>query len=434
MGQSGEAAPGIVGVTVLEELARCLAAPLAEVALSTSELLAPHVSHVALFILSVEDFGHPRKLAGNSAVTAKVTLDDLGSVRRVVAPGDHVRFDMQLGDETRSVLAVVAQTNAVLVVVDPGFGDDQLIACLWEIVAVHMQHQANEASPAYLMDSRALSSVRAQAVTDLADRQTTALESLLAVLRSTNLDDRAARQAATGLATEAAVWLRSATDRVLTFTEEPVTLAFDRLRQGLRPLLKYRDVEVQFVEPPVDGRPLPTEVAHGGRAVVRDAILALVDQIGVARIRVQWDCDGKNLLIDVRDDGPGELSLDSPQLQPLRQRVIALNGELSLAGTVGWGTEMSVVMPLDPPPLRQDRSRLASLSVREHEVVACVVAGLGNREIADELGISENTVKYHLAKIFRKLGVTSRAALVTLALQLGQHAHVLAHRTRSAAQ
>lgn len=76
-------------------------------------------------------------------------------------------------------------------------------------------------------------------------------------------------------------------------------------------------------------------------------------------------------------------------------------------------------MPLDPPPLRHDESRLASLSLREHEVARGVVAGLRNRNIARELSISENTVKFHLRKIFRKLDVTSRAELATLAIKLG---------------
>ena len=121
--------------------------------------------------------------------------------------------------------------------------------------------------------SRGAAANRAQAVNDLADRHTTTLESLIGVLRSTNLDDRGARQTATILATEAVVHLRTATDQILTFTEEPVTSAFERLRDDLRPLVTYRDVDVQFVEPPVDGRALPSEIAHGARAVVRDAIL-----------------------------------------------------------------------------------------------------------------------------------------------------------------
>jgi DNA-binding CsgD family transcriptional regulator len=419
MNPSSQATTARVPLTVLDKVASLLAAPISAIAASVSDLLAPHIPHSALLILAVEDVGHPLKTAGEATIAAAATLDNLRAIRDRVPPGEHLRYDTLLGGEARSVLAAVAHTGAVLVLTDPGRGQDELVARLWEIVAVRIQHHAREASPTYLMESRAAASVRAQAVNHLADRHTTTLESLLGVLRSTNLDDRGARQTATSLATEAVVRLRTATDRILTFTEEPVTSAFERLRDDLRPLVKYRDVDVQFVEPPVDGRALPSEIAHGARAVVRDAILALADQHGVNRIRVQWDCDGKNLLIDVRDDGPGRLSLDSLQLQPLQQRVMALNGRLSVTGTSGWGSQMGVVMPLDPPPLRHDESRLASLSLREHEVARGVVAGLRNRNIARELSISENTVKFHLRKIFRKLDVTSRAELATLAIKLG---------------
>src|SRR5690606_39341712 len=120
---------------------------------------------------------------------------------------------------------------------------------------------------------------------------------------------------APGLAAEGLVHLRTASDRVRTFTEEPVTTAFQRLREDLRPLVRYRDLDVQFIEPPVDGRPLPSEVAHGARAVVRGSILALVDRPEVSRVRVQWNCDGVNLLIDMRDDGAGEVPEGSVQLQ-----------------------------------------------------------------------------------------------------------------------
>ena len=217
--------------------------------------------------------------------------------------------------------------------------------------------------------------------------------------------------------------LRTASDRVRTFTEEPVTTAFERLRDDLRPLVRYRDIDVQFVEPPINGRALPSEIAHGARAVVRGAILALVDRHDVSRVRVQWDCDGTNLLINVRDDGPGDLSDESVQLRLVRQRVVALNGRLSFEATPGWGTEMSVVMPLDPPHRLVRRAAGMGPPPARGRGAQLLIAGQRNREIATNLGISENTVKFHVAKIFRKLGVASRAEAT---------AFVLAHRPRVA--
>ncbi len=53
----------------------------------------------------------------------------------------------------------------------------------------------------------------------------------------------------------------------------------------------------------------------------------------------------------------------------------------------------------------------SALTAREHEVAALVVAARTNRQIAAELFVSEKTVESHMARIFEKLGVTSRTAL-----------------------
>ncbi|NMB90416.1 MAG: response regulator transcription factor [Chloroflexi bacterium] len=59
------------------------------------------------------------------------------------------------------------------------------------------------------------------------------------------------------------------------------------------------------------------------------------------------------------------------------------------------------------------------LSEREHEVLAAVARGERSKEIALRLGISERTVKAHLASIYNKLGVDSRAAAIAAAAQRG---------------
>ncbi len=57
-----------------------------------------------------------------------------------------------------------------------------------------------------------------------------------------------------------------------------------------------------------------------------------------------------------------------------------------------------------------------TLSKKEREIVLLVAGGLKNKEIAEKLGISEQTVKAHLSRIFRKVNVTCRSQLVPLAL------------------
>ena len=57
------------------------------------------------------------------------------------------------------------------------------------------------------------------------------------------------------------------------------------------------------------------------------------------------------------------------------------------------------------------------LTPREMEMVAAVVAGCSNREIAQQLSISAKTVKHHLTNIFEKLGLSNRLELALFAVQ-----------------
>ncbi|MBP0496386.1 response regulator transcription factor [Pararoseomonas indoligenes] len=61
------------------------------------------------------------------------------------------------------------------------------------------------------------------------------------------------------------------------------------------------------------------------------------------------------------------------------------------------------------------RSRYAALTPRELQVMALVVSGLMNKQIAGELGLSEITVKLHRASVMRKMDVRSLADLVRTA-------------------
>jgi two-component system, NarL family, response regulator YdfI len=59
------------------------------------------------------------------------------------------------------------------------------------------------------------------------------------------------------------------------------------------------------------------------------------------------------------------------------------------------------------------------LTPREAEVLAMLAEGLPNREIADRLGVSDHTIKFHISSILDKLGASTRTEAVTLGLRMG---------------
>jgi FixJ family two-component response regulator len=69
--------------------------------------------------------------------------------------------------------------------------------------------------------------------------------------------------------------------------------------------------------------------------------------------------------------------------------------------------------------MRALRDCYASLTPREREVMALVVTGLLNKQVAGELGISEITVKAHRGQVMRKMKADSLPDLVTMAATLG---------------
>ena len=71
-------------------------------------------------------------------------------------------------------------------------------------------------------------------------------------------------------------------------------------------------------------------------------------------------------------------------------------------------------------PRRRERER-SPLSQREREIVALVAQGFKNKEMAEKMFISEQTVKNHLHNIFDKLGVSDRLELALYAIHNNLH-------------
>jgi DNA-binding NarL/FixJ family response regulator len=70
---------------------------------------------------------------------------------------------------------------------------------------------------------------------------------------------------------------------------------------------------------------------------------------------------------------------------------------------------------------RSNEARQESLSARERSVLRCVFEGLSNKEIGQQLGISEGSVKAALQQLFARTGVRTRSQLVRIAVE--RHSH-----------
>ena len=398
-------------------------APLTQIAKTLREAMLPRLGSSALIIFTEDCTGRPQKKAGDEDIISRVSIVELGALRAALSDETPWFGEAELAGRHRPVLALKhASSNALLVLTDPRSNDPQhaaeldLVTYLWRIVARRIREKVVDAPPSYLLESRAASAERIRVTAELTDLHSTTLEILLAALRS---DDAAAHSAVIDLTSKALVELRTLNDRTNDLVKEPVATAFERLREDLRPLTRFGGPEVEFIEPPPNGRDLPGEVAHAARAIVRGLLLAMMEQPDVSRVRTQWDCDGESLLINVRDNGRGTLAADAPSIIRLDRRVQALDGNLQIDIMPGWGADVFVTLPLAPPARLARDVTAWNLAPRELEVLQHLVAGERNRTIASTLAISENTVKFHVRNLFRKLDVGSRTEAIALAHSTG---------------
>ena len=113
------------------------------------------------------------------------------------------------------------------------------------------------------------------------------------------------------------------------------------------------------------------------------------------------------------------------------ERSVELYGGLIAAIFAGLGIWLGMTLTRSrkkraapsSPGFTRDQQRISELGItpRELEILGLIAAGLSNREIADRLFVSENTVKTHSSRLFDKLGARRR----TQAVQLGRQAHLI---------
>lgn len=395
--------------------------PLGEILPRLSGVLAGLVAHRAAAELSTHCAHSPFKTHGDPEIAARLTTADLAPLLASGTPGRPWQGTLRLAGADRPVLAVTSQATprgAVLLLVrEDGAApvDASVLAlaqALWDVVTSHFDRLATEAVPGALARSRTAAGTRARVIAELGEAYAAAFTGLLGVLRSRALDDAAARATATDLAVAALVELRADAERDQEIAEEPAGRAFARLADSLRPLVRYSPVRLELGAPE-SARTVAADVAHTARATVRAVLLTVLEQDGVSRVHVGWRLADGELRATVRDDGPGALTAQRLSAGLLQERLDVLGGRLAVDAVPGWGSTVTATIPLgaaqDPAP-----DPLTALGERELQVLARLALGQRNRAIAEELHISQSTVKFHVANILTKLGVESRGEAAAL--------------------
>jgi DNA-binding NarL/FixJ family response regulator len=141
------------------------------------------------------------------------------------------------------------------------------------------------------------------------------------------------------------------------------------------------------------------------------------DQPGIAIVMLTASEDIDDLFAAIKAGARGYLlkNLESAELRGMLDAVA--RGEAAITPGIAARILAELAQPearvADPTPDPD------SLTQRELDVLRLVVAGRRNKEIAADLGVSENTVKFHLRNILDKLHAQSRAEVVARAVREG---------------
>jgi NarL family two-component system response regulator YdfI len=207
-----------------------------------------------------------------------------------------------------------------------------------------------------------------------------------------------------------------------------ILIADDHLiiRQGLRLILETED-EFELVGEASDGADAlslckklnPDVVLMDLRMPNMDGLTAIerlrTEQPGIAVVILTTFNEDELMFRGLQTGARGYLLKDTDRATLFDTIRAAARGETLLKPEI-----MTRVLALTSRPVTTPQSNEpVNLTDREIEVLRSVARGERSKEIAVQLGISERTVKAHLASIYSKLGVDSRAAAIAVAAQMG---------------
>ena len=156
------------------------------------------------------------------------------------------------------------------------------------------------------------------------------------------------------------------------------------------PLIERRRPEVVALE-------LDMRTADGGTCL--DAIRALHPRIKVVVISASTD----------------PVTIKSALARGARAYIITSINPLDIPSALRQAYDDTVYHALGVEPGPDDELRAAGLTEREITMLKALARGLSNKDISQELWVTEQTVKFHLGNLYRKLGVPNRLAAASFA-------------------
>lgn len=161
----------------------------------------------------------------------------------------------------------------------------------------------------------------------------------------------------------------------------------------------------------------PADLLSRVSAETRGCIVADLDMPGVSGLDLQTLLLGRGIAMPVVFlTGHGDIP---SSVRAMREGAVDFLEKIApreqLTTAITRALERDAQMHAEHTRLQERRHRLAALTEREREVLALVVRGKMNKQIAASLGIHERTVKLHRTSITGKLGVHAVAQLAVLA-------------------
>ena len=194
------------------------------------------------------------------------------------------------------------------------------------------------------------------------------------------------------------------------------------LREGIRQLLEF-DGNIEIIEEASDGEECLEKLKRSKpQVLLLDINMPKKDGIAVLHEIKNMDLDVKILILTVHNEIEyliravdvgvnGYILKDSGSAELKRAIQLVLDGETYIPPKLIPAFNNRLIAR------DVDKDKIDLLTSRELEVLTQVANGMFNKEIADNLNISERTVKNHIANIFKKIDVSDRTQAAVFAIK-----------------